>query len=183
MTLSKHTTRELSVQFLKNIVTGRAALIAFAISILAALRLAGVMLPADTNEVVTKFLDTGLVFLATAIGGAYLHKAAPPASAILLFMMMPTIGGCSSFLHLKDEDAQAVTCGITGAVLPAIEAIAAMFGFPVSVIEALYTEGCETAAKQGMTQEEAQKYGLAHAKTQSARLKKLGARFEPEVAQ
>jgi rRNA-processing protein FCF1 len=92
------------------------------------------------------------------------------------------ITACSSFLHLEDPNAQAVSCAITSAVLPEIEAIAASFGFPVSVIEALYAEGCAAAAKQGKTQDEAQKYALAHARTESARFKKLGAHFEPEVS-
>lgn len=173
------------MQFLKNIVTGRATLIAFAISLLAALRLAGVMLPSGTDEVVTKFLDTGLVFLATALGGTYLHKAAPPAAALLLFMTMPALGGCSSFLHFKDPGAQAVSCGISAALLPEIEAIAASLGFPVNVIEALYADGCTTAAKAGSSQDDAEQAGLMHAKAEGARLKKLGAHFEPpqETAQ
>lgn len=102
--------------------------------------------------------------------------------AILIAAAFVLTASCASFLHLKDPNAQAVSCAITSAVLPELEAIAASFGFPISVIEALYAEGCTVAAKQGKTQDEAQKYGLAHARTEGARFKKLGAHFEPEVS-
>jgi len=90
--------------------------------------------------------------------------------------------GCSSFLRAKDPTVQAVSCAVSGAIMPAIQAIVAMTGIPMNVVEALYAEACGDAATRGLSQADAEKFGLERARSRAMTLHKLGATF-PHGAQ
>lgn len=88
--------------------------------------------------------------------------------------------GCSSFLHFTDPGVQAVTCGISNMVLGPLESLAVTLGLPLWVVQDLYSTACAEAAKSGMTQDQAEKYGLEHAKVYGLRLHRMGAVFAAE---
>jgi hypothetical protein len=104
----------------------------------------------------------------------------PPGAAVAIIFALTLTGaiGCSSFLHFSNGGTQAVSCAVTSVVLGPLEALAALFGFPLSVITDLYQSACNTAAASGANQKDAEKAGLAGAKILAAKLKLSGAHFE-----
>lgn len=78
--------------------------------------------------------------------------------------------GCSSFLHWNDPTSEAVTCGITSAVLNALQAMLVIPGVVLGPIEAAYSAACQKAAAQGMTEADAQAYGLEHARAEAMKM-------------
>lgn len=102
----------------------------------------------------------------------------------LLLLGVPLVAmGCSSFLHFTNPTAQSVSCAITAAVMPELSALAIALGIPLDIIEAAYADACNFAAVQGMSQADAEKYGIEKAKVLAARLKLYGAKFsEPDDA-
>jgi hypothetical protein len=97
------------MQYLKKLITptGRAALIALVVSILAVARIFGIGLPEVTEGAISKMLDSLGIFIAVLIGGSALHKAPPPT--VLLLALMPALIGCSSFGHWKDPTLEELT--------------------------------------------------------------------------
>lgn len=91
------------------------------------------------------------------------------------------VTGCASFLHFEDKQLQSVSCAITAAVLPELEAMAVAFGFPLEVIEAMYADACSVAASSGMSQKDAEAAGLTGAKFGAQRLKAFGAHFSADA--
>jgi hypothetical protein len=90
--------------------------------------------------------------------------------------------GCKSFLRFSDPTAQAISCVVTGTLMPAIQVIVAMTGIPANVVEALYADACGDAANRGLSQAEAEKFGLERARSRAMTLHRLGATF-PHGAQ
>lgn len=84
--------------------------------------------------------------------------------------------GCSSFLHFSDPTAQSVTCGITSVVLGPLEQLAKLLGFPLPLVEDLYSEACNFAAAQGMNQHDAEQFGLKHATERAQAMHAMGLR-------
>ena len=80
------------------------------------------------------------------------------------------LAGCSSLFHFSDPTTQAVTCEITKDVLSLLESLAVSVGIPLQVVESLYSEGCATAAKEGLTQDQAMRYGYEHAQARAYRM-------------
>lgn len=81
-----------------------------------------------------------------------------------------TAGACSSFLHFSDPSAQAVTCLVTESVLTLLQELAQTIGIPLHVVEQLYSEGCTQAAKEGLTPDQAMRFGLEHAHARAYRM-------------
>lgn len=96
--------------------------------------------------------------------------------AVHVVLAALALAGCASFMHFSDPTAQAVTCGITSAVLGPLEALAASLGFPISVIESLYSDACAIAAAKGMTQHDAERFGLEHATVRARAMHAMGMR-------
>lgn len=86
--------------------------------------------------------------------------------------------GCASFMHFQNNTLQTISCAVTAAVLPELEAMATAMGIPLDIVEAMYADACNVAALQGMSQADAEKYGLEKAKVGAARLKAFGAHFD-----
>lgn len=101
--------------------------------------------------------------------------------AIVLLVL--ALAGCSSFLHWSSPAAQAVTCDVTAALMPEIEALADATGIPVTVIEALYGDACTLAAARGLSQHDAEQEALGAVKTEAVKLAHLGAKFPAGGAQ
>jgi hypothetical protein len=87
--------------------------------------------------------------------------------------------GCKAPFVWSDPSVQAVSCGITAAVLPLLESLAATLGFPLSVVEALYGTACAEAAARGMSQHDAEQYGVAHARELGMKMRAEGMREIP----
>lgn len=105
------------------------------------------------------------------------------ATTLALQLVALSLLGCSSFLHFSDPSVQAVTCGISNMVLGPLESLAVTLGLPLWVVEDLYSAACAEAAKAGMTQEQAEKFGLQHAQMHGMQLKKMKATFAAERPQ
>lgn len=88
------------------------------------------------------------------------------------------LSGCASPFHFNDPTLQTISCAVTAAVLPELEALAVSTGIPLDIVEAMYADACNVAALQGMSQADAEKYGLEKAKVGAARLKAFGAHFD-----
>lgn len=88
--------------------------------------------------------------------------------------MCLVLGGCASFLHWKDPNVQAVSCGITSAVLPLLEELAVSLGVPLAAVERLYATACAEAAAKGLSQHDAESYGVAEARTNALRMRAEG---------
>src|SRR5258706_13173960 len=69
------------MEFLKKLVTARAALIAFVVALLVAARSFGFIIPQGADDSVSKLIDTGLIFLGMLLTGSALHNADPPEVA------------------------------------------------------------------------------------------------------
>jgi hypothetical protein len=70
-----------------------------------------------------------------------------------------------------------VTCAITGALLPELEALAAMEGVPLAFVEDAYASACAVAAAKGLDQHAAHDAGMISAKAAAKAAHKLGAKF------
>lgn len=81
------------------------------------------------------------------------------------------LSGCSSFLHFSNPDVQLVSCDVSAAVLPILEAEAINLGLPLQVVEMLYTQECGKARDAGKSQADAENYGVTHAFTRARSMK------------
>lgn len=84
---------------------------------------------------------------------------------------------CSSFLHLSDPTAQSISCVVTGALLPELEALAASLGLPLYVVQALFGPACDQAARHATTQAQAEKEALASVRALATKLSAMRASF------
>lgn len=84
------------------------------------------------------------------------------------------LGGCKAPFVWSDPSVQAVSCGITSAVLPLLESLAVTIGVPLSVVEKLYADSCSFAAAHGLDQKASEKYGLEHARLHAMAMKASG---------
>lgn len=107
---------------------------------------------------------------------AFLSKYAKGTAIGGLILLTLALTGCARPFVWSSPSTQAVTCEITSAVLPLLEELAATLGFPLSVIEDLYGTACNTAAAKGMTQHDAEQFGLAEAKRLGFAMKARGMR-------
>lgn len=98
--------------------------------------------------------------------------------AIAVCVVGLALGGCKAPLVWKDPSVQAVSCGITGAVLPLLESLAVTLGFPLSVVKDLYSTACEEAAAKGLSQHDAEQYGLQRARILGEHMRAAGMRAE-----
>lgn len=118
----------------------------------------------------------GLPTEASQKAGAIKAAKAAAKSGIVLLALF--VCGCASFLHFSDPGTQAVSCSVTTALLPELEALASLTGIPLSVVEALYSDACTEAASRGLSQHDAEQAGLAAAKRAATMLTNFGARFD-----
>lgn len=99
---------------------------------------------------------------------------------VLTLLMLALVGGtfaCSSLLHFSDPTAQSISCLVTGALLPELEAIAAAEGLPLSVVQALFTSACNESAQHAATQAEAEHDALLTVQSMARKLHRMGAVF------
>jgi hypothetical protein len=103
-------------------------------------------------------------------GAAFLGRFVKPASDVAkkgivwIVLIVFACAGCSAPFVFSSPSVQAVTCEITAAVLPLLEEAAASLGVPLAVVESLYATACAEAAAKGMSQKDAEAYGVALAK-------------------
>ncbi len=181
--------------WLKNLVTARAALIAFVLAGLSLLTTFGIILPAGTPDAVAKFIDAGLVFTGMLFGGSALHNALPPAmiktakhaalgsSLVILFVALfyfeVLFVACASW---QGSPQQTITCDVDTTVAPVLADLCPEPITPVctAALSALYVEFCQNAATQpDATQAKARQAGLDGVRAYSARLKEANVKFAP----
>jgi hypothetical protein len=92
------------------------------------------------------------------------------AAACSIALGGTAVVSCKAPLVFSDPTTQAVTCEITKDVLSLLESLAVSVGIPIQVVESLYSEGCATAAKEGLTQDQAMRYGYEHAQARAYRM-------------
>lgn len=104
--------------------------------------------------------------------GRFVKPAATIAKSGLVLLLCTS---CSAPFVFSNPSTQTVTCEITAAVLPLLEELSATLGFPLSVVESLYSAACAEAAAKGMSQHDAEQYGVHHARA-------LGMKMRAELA-
>jgi len=67
------------MDFLKKLITARAALVTFIVAALVLVRTFGIQIPNDYDDKIGHFVDSGIMLLGLFFGGGMLHNADPPA--------------------------------------------------------------------------------------------------------
>jgi hypothetical protein len=90
----------------------------------------------------------------------------PPVTHItILFLTAMCLTGTAGCGFFQSPTGKAVTCDISAGVLAALQDLLLIPGVLLEPLEAAYSKACTQAAAKGMTQHDAEQYGLDHART------------------